>query len=200
MATSVSPHNARSILRNALISSALVIGTLAPVAQAAAPAVQAVPSIDLSRYQGLWYQIAYYPTVFQKQCVSNTTAEYTTGAKGQITVTNVCKTADGTLSKAVGAARVKKPGIFSREAANNAKLEVRFAPEALAWLSAVWAPYWVIQLPDDYHYAVVGEPSRKYLWILSRTPKLSEADRATINATLQQQGYDLTKLKEEPQP
>lgn len=198
----VSTHNAQSLLRQAVIGAALVTGTVASTAQAAAKpaALQAVPSVDLSRYQGLWYQIAYYPTVFQKQCVSNTTAEYTPGAKGQITVTNTCKTADGSLSTAVGAARIKKPGLFSREAATNAKLEVRFAPEALAWLPLVWAPYWVIQLPDDYRYAVVGEPNRKFLWILSRAPKLSEADRATINATLQQQGYDVSKLQEEPQP
>jgi apolipoprotein D and lipocalin family protein len=80
------------------------------------------------------------------------------------------------------------------------KLEVRFAPGWLSWVPGVWAPYWVIQLADDYRYAVVGEPGRQYLWILSRTPVLDPQDRAIINGLLQQQGYDPTKLQEEPQP
>ena len=76
---------------------------------------------------------------------------------------------------------------------------MRFAPVYLSWLNAVWAPYWVIQLADDYRYAVVGEPNREFLWILSRTPQLDPQDRAIIGGLLQQQGYDPLKLVEEPQ-
>jgi len=160
-----------------------------------------VPTVDLARYQGLWYQIAYYPNSFQKQCVSNTTAEYTPAANNQITVTNSCKTADGTPSTAVAAARVKQPRLLGVPIGKGttSKLEVRFAPAALSWIPGVWANYWVIQLADDYRYAVVGEPTRKFLWILSRTPTLDAQDRANITSMLQQQGYDITKLQEEPQ-
>jgi apolipoprotein D and lipocalin family protein len=184
------------------LATLLLTAAASAVTAAPLPALQAVPSIDLNRYQGQWYQIAYYPNTFQKQCVANTTATYKPLANGQIEVTNQCKTADGSLSTAVGAARVKPPkflGVPVAKGTVTSKLEVRFAPAYLSWINAVWAPYWVIQLADDYRYAVVGEPSREYLWILSRTPTLDPQDRAIISGLLQQQGYDPTKLQEEPQ-
>ena len=181
----------------------LMLSVAAHSVQAAPlPPLQTVPSVDLTRYQGRWYQIAYYPNVFQKQCVGNTTADYKLLPTGLVEVTNQCKTADGSLSKVVGAARVKPPkvlGVPVAKGTNTSKLEVRFAPVYLSWLNAVWAPYWVIQLADDYRYAVVGEPNREFLWILSRTPQLDPQDRAIIGGLLQQQGYDPLKLVEEPQ-
>lgn len=184
------------------LAAGLTLAAAALGAQAAPlPPLQAVPSVDLGRYQGRWYQIAYYPNTFQKQCASNTTADYLLQANGQVQVTNACLKPDGTPSQAVGAARVKQPRLFGIPVGpgTTSKLEVRFAPGWLSWVPGVWAPYWVIQLADDYRYSVVGEPSRTYLWILSRTPKLDEQDRAIINGLLQQQGYDPTKLQEEPQ-
>ena len=184
------------------LAAACLIGASALAPVHATAALQTVPSVDLQRYQGRWYQIAYYPNVFQRQCVGNTTADYRLLLTGQVEVTNRCRTADGSVSQVVGAARVKPPKFFGVPVAkgtDTAKLEVRFAPSFLAWLNAVWAPYWVIQLPDDYRYAVVGEPSRKFLWILSRTPTLDASDRAVIEAKLVEQGYDVSLLKEEPQ-
>ncbi len=188
------------------LSSLILLGcTSAPLKQAVAaplPALQAVPSIDLNRYQGLWYQITYYPNAFQKQCVSGTTANYQGISNGQVIVTNTCTKADGSLSQVVGLARKQQPRLLGFALAPGVpqKLEVRFAPSWLSWIPGVWAPYWVIQLADDYRYAVIGEPSRTYLWILSRTPTLSAIDRAQINGMLQLQGYDPAKLQEEPQP
>lgn len=184
------------------LTGLLLTATASAVTAAPLPALQSVPSIDLNRYQGQWYQIAYYPNTFQKQCVANTTATYKPLANGQIEVINQCKTADGSISKAVGAARVKPPkflGVPVAKGTVTSKLEVRFAPSYLSWINAVWAPYWVIQLADDYRYAVIGEPNREFLWILSRTPTLDPQDRAIISGLLQQQGYDPTKLQEEPQ-
>jgi apolipoprotein D and lipocalin family protein len=187
-------------LRTALLTTSLLFTTLVP-AHAAEP-LQTVASVDLKRFQGRWYQIAYYPNTFQKQCVANTTADYRLLMTGQVEVINQCSTADGSISKVTGAARVKPPkllGVPVAKGTDTAKLEVRFAPSFLAWLNAVWAPYWVIQLPSDYRYAVVGEPGRDYLWILSRTPTLAANDRADIEARLREQGYDVTRLQEEPQ-
>lgn len=166
------------------------------------PALKAVPSVDLTRYQGRWYQIAYYPNQFQKQCASNTTADYKPLPNGEIEVTNACKTPEGVLSTAVGRARIKQTKVLGIPVSKpvTSKLEVRFAPGWLSWVPGVWANYWVIQLADDYRYAVIGEPSRQYLWILSRTPQLDPQDRAIISGLLQQQGYDPTKLQDEPQP
>lgn len=181
---------------------ALLLAAAVPSTVHATEPLQSVGSVDLKRYQGRWYQIAYYPNTFQKQCVANTTADYRLLMTGHVEVTNRCATANGSTSQVIGAARVKPPkflGVPISKGTDTSKLEVRFAPSFLAWLDAVWAPYWVIQLADDYRYAVVGEPNRKFLWILSRTPTLDAADRAAIEAKLGEQGYDVTRLKEEPQ-
>ncbi len=172
-----------------------------PVVAATVPALQAVASVDLKRYMGTWYQIGFYPNSFQKQCVSGTTADYALRTDGTVTVTNSCQTASGTPSTVIGQARIKQPRVLGIPVGPgvSSKLEVRFAPSYLGWIPLVWAPYWVIQLPEDYRYAVVGEPSRNYLWILSRTPTLSEADRAQIEGMLPLQGYDPSKLVYQPQ-
>jgi apolipoprotein D and lipocalin family protein len=184
------------------LATLMLVTTSIAASAAPLPALKAVPSVDLTRYQGRWYQIAYYPNTFQKQCASNTTADYKPLPNGEIEVTNQCKTPEGVLSTAVGRARIKQTKVLGFPVSKpvTSKLEVRFAPGWLSWLPGVWANYWVIQLADDYRYAVIGEPSREYLWILSRTPQIDPQDRAIISGLLQQQGYDPTKLQEEPQP
>ena len=79
-----------------------------------------------------------------------------------------------------------------------AKLEVRFAPAWLGWLPFLWGDYWVIDLADDYRYAVVGEPSREYLWVLAREPRLPDADWQKIVARLPALGYDPSRLVRTP--
>ena len=184
-----------------LVLSAAVLGPVA-VQAATTPALAAVPSVDLERFQGRWYQIAYYPNQFQKQCVSGTTADYKRLSTGNIEVINNCRKADGSPNNIVGLARIKQIRLLGVPLSQGvtSKLEVRFAPSWLSWVPGVWAPYWVIQLADDYRYAVVGEPNREFLWILSRTPTQAPQDRAVITTRLQQQSYDPSKLQEEPQP
>jgi apolipoprotein D and lipocalin family protein len=160
-------------------------------AQDTAP-LQPVPSVDLTRYIGTWYEIAHYPNYFQRMCVSGTQAQYSSLPSGNIQVRNRCLNDKKEEVAVVGQARVLPDS-------GNAKLLVRFAPDWLAWLPFVWAPYWVVQLAADYRYAVVSEPSRDYLWILSRTPTLADADLQTIKARLKEQGLDAAKLKFTPQ-
>lgn len=173
--------------------------------QAATSAVQplqTVPVVDIKRYMGHWYQIAFYPNQFQKQCVGNVTADYKLLPYGQVDVTNECLKADGSKDEASGRARLQQPrflGIPVDEPYSTARLEVRFAPSLLSWLPLVWAPYWVIQLADDYRYTVVSEPTRQYLWILSRTPQMAPQDYAHIKSQLLEQGFDVEKLVVQPQ-
>jgi apolipoprotein D and lipocalin family protein len=180
----------------------LALAWVAPLSHATEPApLQAVDSVDLSRYLGRWYQVAHYPNKFQSQCVTDTTANYRLLPTGRIEVVNQCKTSDGTTDKAVGEARLAQPRILDipvGKVVSTSKLQVRFAPAVLGWIPGIWAPYWVIQLAPDYRYAVVSEPGRDYLWILSRTPTLTPQDRADIDAKLQQQGFDLGRLQEDP--
>jgi apolipoprotein D and lipocalin family protein len=156
-----------------------------------------VASIDLQRYQGTWHQIALYPNRFQKSCASNTRAVYTPRPEGTVQVLNQCRMADGKEMRAEGLARAAKEAAQAGTLLSPPLLQVRFAPEWLAWLPMVWGNYWVIQLAPDYSYAVVGEPKREYLWVLARETQLSNADWATIETKLKEQGYDPARLVRE---
>jgi apolipoprotein D and lipocalin family protein len=152
----------------------------AALARAEPPRVQSVPTVDLARYVGKWHEIAAFPMFFQRQCIGDTTAEYTLRPDGDITVVNRCRTETG-FDQATGKA-------WPVEGTGNAQLKVSF----------FWpfrADYWVIGLDEDYRWAVVGNPNRKYLWILSRTPALpkEQLDRALEAA--EAQGYDLARLR-----
>lgn len=174
----------------------------APMAPAMEPAaLLPVPLLDLSRYQGHWYQVAFVPNRFLRDCQSDTTADYTLLDHNRVRVVNRCRTAAGATLVAEGLARPQREwvmGIPAGEPLGPARFEVRFAPEWLSWVPWVWASYWVIQLADDYRYAVIGEPQREYLWILSRTPTLAPEDMANIRRRLREQGYDPDKLVDTP--
>jgi len=141
-----------------------------------------VASVDLQKYVGKWYEIASYPQRFQKGCTC-TTAEYTATDKGYIVVENRCNkdSINGKLSYIKGKA-------FVEENSGNAKLKIQF----------FWpfkGKYWIIDLADDYSYAVVSEPKKKYLWILSRTSKMDKSVYQNIINRLLEKGFDLTKLQ-----
>jgi len=157
---------------------------------AAAPGeepVRPVASVDLERYAGRWFEIARYPNRFQGSCAGEVTATYERREDGRIRVVNRCRRADGSMNEAEAVARPVEGG-------GNARLKVRFAPGWLTFLPFVWADYWVIGLADDYEWAVVGTPNRKYLWILARTPQLSDAGRAAAEARIKENGFDLSRL------
>ncbi len=168
-----------------IVAALMIFGTV----NAAEPLpVEAVEEVDLDLYCGTWYEIARLPNSFQRKCDCNTTAEYSKLPQGRIRVVNRCRKVDGTIAIAEGIARKKDPN------GANSKLEVRFAPSWLGWIPFVWGTYWVIDLAPDYSHAVVGEPSRKYLWILSRTPNLSTTTRDAIFEKLRIMGYDTSLL------
>lgn len=156
-------------------------------AQTLAP-LSSIASLDVPRYMGTWYEIARYPAWFQRKCVSSTSAQYSLLEGGHVQVINRCKMANGEWNEAVGTARqIGGP--------TSAQLKVRFAPEWLSFIPMVWGDYWVIALDPQYQWVIVSEPSRQYLWILSRTPTLP---RATYDALLKQLdalGFDLQKIQ-----
>ncbi len=169
-------------LRNLLIA---LLSSLLPAASAVGSGpVEAVPSLELERYAGRWFEIARYPQFFQRNCAGDVTADYALQDDGQIRVVNRCLREDGREIDARGVARrADAEGPASR-------LEVRFAPRWLSALPFVWADYWVIALDPEYRWAVVGSPSRKYLWILSRTPQLDEETYDRILESIVAQSYD----------
>ena len=171
----------------------LAVLALASVAQAEEARMTPVPALDLQRYSGTWYEIARLPNPFQKKCAHSVVVRYTVRADGRLDVVNECVEADGRPSRAAGVARLADPK------GPPSQLKVRFAPAFLSFLSAVWGDYWVIDLAPDYSYAVVGEPKRRYLWILSRTPRMPEPRYAEILGRAARL-YDVSRVVRTEQP
>lgn len=147
-----------------------------------AQVLETVASVDLNKYAGKWYEIASFPQRFQKGC-NCTTATYTLTDKDYVIVENRCNknSVNGKESYIKGKAFVEKNS-------GNAKLKVQF----------FWpfkGAYWIIDLDDDYTYAVVGHPNRNYLWILSRTPQIDENTYNQIIGRIQQKGFNINNLQ-----
>ncbi len=172
------------------MSRSAIALTLAAMLTAAASATgisnTPVASLDLQRYAAQWHEIAHLPMFFQRQCVDHITATYTANPDGTIAVRNVCRTKNGEMNGADGVAK--------RVQGQPGALKVRFAPAALAWLPWVWADYWVIELDPGYEWAVVGGPSRKYLWVLSRVPSMDAKLFRQIRERARERGYPVDNL------
>jgi apolipoprotein D and lipocalin family protein len=145
-----------------------------------------VDSVDLERYAGLWYEIARIPNSFQDDCVKGVTAEYKLRDDGLIDVTNRCLEQNGTQDEAVGLARIE-------DKKTNARLKVSFF-SIFGW-RPFWGDYWIIDLAEDYSFAVVCSPDREYGWVLARRPELPDHVRDGIFKRLVQQGFDRNDFK-----
>ena len=164
----------------------LSIFTFALATVASLPPLETVAHVDLNRYKGLWHEIARLPMERQKDCIRSQ-AEYIQGAKGEIMVKNRCSLADGSIKEVTGLTRIEDKVSF-------AKLKVNFVPAWLRFLGVGWGNYWIIDLDPEYQFAVVSEPKREYLWILSRTPGLSKEIYDGIIERIKQKGFDTSKL------
>jgi len=142
--------------------------------------LKTVDSVDLQRYAGDWYEIARYPNRFQRDCDSDVHVRYTLQGSGKLSVRNECRKANGKPDIANGTAKVV-------DTKSNAKLKVTFF-----W--PFYGDYWIIDLDSRYRYAVVGEPGRKYLWILSRSKELDQESYQHILQRVAENGYDASKL------
>lgn len=147
-----------------------------------------VKEVELDRYLGRWYEIASFPQRFQRDCVA-TTASYTLRDDGRIRVENECRDVsfDGNIRRVDGVAWVADPD------RSQAKLKVQF----------FWpfrGDYWIIDLDPEYGFAVVGHPSRDYLWILARTRTMEPAVYEALLARIEAKGFDLERLNPTPQP
>lgn len=179
-----------SITRKASIAllagAALALGACAtlqrgPVGNAAVP--QPAKPVDLDRYAGLWYEIGRYENGFERGC-EGVTAEYTVRDDGLVGVLNTCRRGSvaGEPKTARGKARIV-------EGSGNAKLKVSFfGPLYLG-------DYWVLDHADDYGWSIVGEPSGRYLWLLSRTAQPSPQTRDMILNRVRDLGYDLALVR-----
>jgi apolipoprotein D and lipocalin family protein len=150
------------------------------------PALDVATNVDLSRFQGKWYEIARLPRTTQTDC-HGTTAFYTLNPSGNLSLVNQCNVGGptGPLNTVSMIATVP-------DAAQPAKLALS--------VGGFSGDYWILEVGPNYEYAVVGHPSREYLWILSRTPTLDASTTQGVIARAQAQQFDMTRLEYTPQP
>jgi len=145
------------------------------------PEVQVVDHLNIERYMGTWYLIAELPSFFERQCAEGTTATYSLNDDGSVTVVNSCYRQNGMLYSREGRA-------FVADEQTNAKLEVSFVRFFGLW--PFRGSYWVMDIGENYEYAVVGHPTREYGWVLSRTCSLADETFQNIIAVLESQYYN----------
>lgn len=177
-------------MRNVITATAFAFLTACasqPVNRNSASPLPTVSAVDPDRYLGRWYEIARLENRFEKGC-EGVTADYAWRDDGMISVLNACRKESpaGEAKTARGRARIVDP-------TTNAKLKVSF-------FGPFWGDYWIIDLAEDYSRSIVGEPSGRYLWILSRTPTISEQSRSEALTRLEALGYDTSKLYFPKQP
>jgi apolipoprotein D and lipocalin family protein len=147
-----------------------------PVGNRSVP--QPAKPVELDRYLGTWYEVGRYENGFEKGC-AGVTAEYSLREDGLIRVVNSCRVGglNGRLKQSIGKAKVVSP-------ANN-KLKVSF-------FGPFWGNYWVLDRGEEYDWAIVGEPSGRYLWLLARQPGAEVTDALVKRAG--QLGYDTAMI------
>lgn len=141
-------------------------------------------AVDLDRYLGKWYELARYEFGYQEGCEA-VTAEYRLLDNGQVGVTNACRegAVDGPYKEATAKAKIV-------EGSNNAKLKLSFFGPFYV------GDYWVLDRADDYSWSIVGEPSGRNLWILSREANVTQEQRQRLYARAGELGYDLSMIRE----
>ncbi|KAK2646698.1 hypothetical protein Ddye_021893 [Dipteronia dyeriana] len=154
--------------------------------------MEVVKNLDVERYMGRWYEIASFPSRFQPKNGVDTRATYSLNEDGTVHVLNETWS-DGKRGYIEGSAYKADPK------SDEAKLKVKFYVPPFLPIFPVVGNYWVLFLDDDYHFALIGEPSRKYLWILSRKPHLDEEIYNQLVEKAISEGYDVSKLHKTPQ-
>jgi len=141
-----------------------------------------VESVDLDRYAGKWFEIAAFPAWFEDGCRCST-AEYVY-MDDYVEVKDSCRK-DGRLV-------TRNAKAYPVPGTHNSQLRVRF----------IWpfkSDYWIIALDEDYQYAMVGHPDKKYLWIMSRTPQMDEDLYQSLVQKALAKGYNVKKLRKTDQ-
>ncbi len=143
--------------------------------------LKTVDELDITKYAGTWYEIARLPNRFEKglECVS---ATYQIRKDGRVSVTN-----SGYPKEDHNKKQEVKGVAWVPDKNQPAKLKVRFF-----WPFS--GDYQVIALDKEYQYALVGEPKRKYLWILAKNKTMDEEIYKNLVENARSQGFDTSKL------
>ncbi|XVE97494.1 hypothetical protein REPUB_Repub03eG0024600 [Reevesia pubescens] len=154
--------------------------------------MEVVKNLDIERYMGRWYEIASFPSFFQPKNGENTRATYTLNKDGTVHVLNETFS-DGKRGFIEGSAYKADPK------SDEAKLKVKFYVPPFLPIIPVVGDYWVLYIDDEYQYALIGQPSRKYLWILCRRTHMDDEIYNQLVQKAKDVGYDVSKLHKTPQ-
>lgn len=135
--------------------------------------------VDIQKYKGTWYEVARFEHFFEKGC-KNVTATYTLLEDEKIEVINRCTMIEDNKKK-------EAKGIAYAVDNTNSKLKVSF-------FRPFYGDYWIIDLDENYSYALVGSPSREYLWILSRTKTIDEITKKRLLELASKYNFDISKF------
>lgn len=183
----------KALISRSFTVLALLVGVVLVAAPAGAgPAfLPPVPSLDVPRYMGTWYQLAAVPQPFSLECARDTQAKYTLLDARNVRVQNTCTTWSGGTNTIVGNARVTDP-------ATNAQLHVSFPGVPFQGSPDGPTNYVVTHIADDYSWALVGDPLRLSGFVLSRTPTVSEGRWDEIRTVVESRGYNSCLLLTSP--
>lgn len=154
--------------------------------------MEVVKGLDIKRYMGRWYEIASFPSRNQPKNGADTRATYNLNEDGTVHVLNETWS-DGKRGSIEGTAYKADPK------SDEAKFKVKFYVPPFFPIIPVVGNYWVLYIDDNYQYALIGEPTRKYLWILCRKPHMDEAIYNQLVEKATSEGYDVSKLHKTPQ-
>jgi len=183
MASVVTTRRMTRTMRQFALATALACTAVACNAE---PPLDVAQSVDLSRFQGKWYEIARLPRTTQTDC-HGTTAFYSQGSDGTLAFVNQCNVGGptGPLKTVSMSAKVPDPTVPAKLALD---------------IAGYTGDYWILEVGANYEYAVVGHPSRLYFWILSRTPTLDPSTVSGVLERAQNNHFDMTQIQYTPQP
>jgi apolipoprotein D and lipocalin family protein len=159
----------------------------------AAPPVRSVEQLDMQRFAGTWYEVARLPNRLQARCASDASATYWPVDDHSLKVVRRCRETSDRWNVSVGHA------VAQEGDATGARFRLSHLPAWLQWWPGARDDHWVVMLDDDYRYAVVSDPGRRTLWILSRAPLLDPTAYDTILTRLRERKYPVDRLVATPQ-
>ncbi|HEX6361732.1 MAG TPA: lipocalin family protein [Albitalea sp.] len=175
-----------------LAGAGALAACLAFVAATAPPPVRAVAQLDLQRYAGTWYEIARLPNRGQARCAADATTMVWPVDERSLKLVRECRDGADRPVFTVGEA-VADPADRS-----GARFSLTHRPSLPGWWPRASESHWVVLLDDEYRYAVVSDPARRSLWILSRTPRLAPDTYASIVGELRERRYPVDRLVPTP--
>jgi apolipoprotein D and lipocalin family protein len=174
-----------------LAGIATAVAAIVMSAATAAPPVHSVEHLDLMRFGGVWFEVARVPNKMQSRCQRDATATYRLAVDGGLEVIRRCLDADDHVAVSVAHAELAGQ--------DPARLRLSYVPSWLRWWPGTHADHWVVMIDDGYRHAVVSDPSRGSLWILSRLPGIDPATYEDIVARLRVQRFPVDRLVLTPQ-